>query len=101
MRCDSKKPAKGALAINGVVTQKTINFCGKVSSSCLLLLFLFFPSFSTAPTGTAVTITLELCALNVDFQISYPDLINFHCFADITERGGLEVKGEPKTVKRG
>ncbi len=67
-----KKPAKSTLTFNGVVTQTTINFCGKLSSSCLLLLFHFFPCDFTAPTCTVIIITLKLCALNVEFPHFIP-----------------------------
>ncbi len=73
---NKKKPSKKYISIQeggGVCkTQKTINFCGKLSF--ILLSFLWSPSSAastyifTAPTYTITIIIFKPCAFNAKFQ---------------------------------
>ncbi len=49
----------------------------------------------TAPTCKATIISLEPCALNVEFSISFPDLIKFPYFMDTAETR-VWGEGRPK-----
>ncbi len=63
-------------------------------SSCLSLILSASvdATYIFIATCTTVIITLETCASNAEFSISYWDLIKFPYFVDTTERGDREWK---------
>jgi hypothetical protein len=99
-----EKPAKKYISIKGGDTQKTINFGGKLSFICLLLLcdrldccyVLYDWSYMYRYYNYSRTLCIKcwLLALPLSLfvfggiqRISYPDFIKFPYFANETERG--------------
>ncbi len=78
--------------ITGTQSSFSTNFKGKLSFiQCFRFperLHCWYIYFSAAPTCTIAIITLEPSALNLNFSISYPDIIKFPYFSDAIERGG-------------
>ncbi len=71
-----------------------LSFCGELSFTVCLL---FLSASITAPTCKVTIISLELCALNADFQHFISKSHRFHYFMDTPER---RVGGERRPKDR-
>jgi len=65
----------------------TPSFLFPVAPPLLLHIFSLLIYNFTVPTRTTTRITLELCALNAEFQHFVLDLVKLHYYADSAGRG--------------